>query len=238
MHINLIILTLVYSWIKMHKIKIKVIFWDLDGTLIKSEHLFYQAAMQATSIIKAKLQIPIKPLTGYLRGLENRAIFDKLFGGIFGSKTAIIFNQWEGLVTAYVLQKMNQARPISQALALFKHLNKLGISQAVVSNSGERIVLHSLALLGILEQCSAIFSRDSVAQGKPNPQLYLNAVKYYGQNASQCLAFEDSATGISAAKAAGIPVIGVGKETISYQPLLTVSLSAKSWWPTISKLIE
>ena len=45
--------------------------------------------------------------------------------------------------------------------------------------------------------------------GKPDPAIYLHAARQLGQNPAECVALEDSATGIKSAKAAGMYCIGI-----------------------------
>ena len=48
-----------------------------------------------------------------------------------------------------------------------------------------------------------------VKKGKPHPEIFLTAAEKIGVNPSDCLAFEDTLSGILSAKAAGMDVIGV-----------------------------
>jgi len=54
-----------------------------------------------------------------------------------------------------------------------------------------------------------IVTAEDVPNGKPAPDCFLLAAKKLGTTASQCLVFEDSAAGISAAEAAGADVVVV-----------------------------
>jgi beta-phosphoglucomutase-like phosphatase (HAD superfamily) len=53
-----------------------------------------------------------------------------------------------------------------------------------------------------------IFSADFVARAKPHPALFLYAAEQMEAAPEECLVVEDSPTGISAARAAGMKVIG------------------------------
>ena len=52
-----------------------------------------------------------------------------------------------------------------------------------------------------------MLSREDVARGKPAPDVYLAAAKRIGVAPAHCLAIEDTARGVAAAKAAGCTVI-------------------------------
>lgn len=81
--------------------------------------------------------------------------------------------------------------------------------KAVVSNSGLPHVYQSLELIGLRdtfgERC---FSSTQVARPKPFGDLYEFAVEQLGWEKDHILVIEDSITGVTAAKAAGLEVIG------------------------------
>jgi len=54
-----------------------------------------------------------------------------------------------------------------------------------------------------------VVTGDSVTHGKPHPEPYLRAAEMLGVPVTQCVAIEDSRTGLASAEAAGARVIGV-----------------------------
>ncbi|MBO9830655.1 HAD-IA family hydrolase [Xanthomonas sp. A2111] len=85
----------------------------------------------------------------------------------------------------------------------------LPLTLAVASNSMRESVVASVARAGLTERVGErIFSADMVARPKPAPDVYLLAAKTLGVAPERCLVIEDSATGASAALAAGMTVIG------------------------------
>ncbi|MDQ1646259.1 MAG: hypothetical protein QOJ50_2443 [Cryptosporangiaceae bacterium] len=80
---------------------------------------------------------------------------------------------------------------------------------AVASNSSRAfvgLVLRSAGLAGLFEH---VYSADDVGDPKPAPDLYLAACAGLGARPDRCVAFEDSATGLASALAAGLYVVGV-----------------------------
>lgn len=80
---------------------------------------------------------------------------------------------------------------------------------AVVSNSPRSFVEATLTAAGLAGRFDTVITVEDAANPKPAPDLYLRAATLVGVEPARCLAFEDSATGARAARAAGIPVIGV-----------------------------
>ncbi|MDQ6692347.1 MAG: HAD-IA family hydrolase [Candidatus Dormibacteraeota bacterium] len=85
---------------------------------------------------------------------------------------------------------------------------RLGLKLAVASSSSRRWVTGHLAALG-LDEFACVICRDDVARAKPYPDLYLEATRCLGVAPAEAVAFEDSANGVAAAKAAGLTCVAV-----------------------------
>ncbi|MEQ8266662.1 MAG: HAD family phosphatase [Parvibaculum sp.] len=99
--------------------------------------------------------------------------------------------------------------PVAGAEDTLLALRARGIPFCVAS-SGRfekmRFTLGATGLLPLVED--VLFSAEQVAHGKPAPDLFLHAAKEMGRAPEACLVIEDSAPGVQAAVAAGMPVIG------------------------------
>lgn len=80
---------------------------------------------------------------------------------------------------------------------------------AVASNTPQRLVRGALACAGLAAHFEVVVTADQVAEPKPSPDVYLRACELLGAGPSQSIALEDSPTGVVAAHAAGMFVIGV-----------------------------
>lgn len=81
------------------------------------------------------------------------------------------------------------------------------IPLAVVSSGPEPAVRESLAVVGITDLFDVVLTLADVAAGKPEPDCYLLAMDMLGVDPARCVAYEDSSTGMAAARAAGIPTV-------------------------------
>jgi HAD superfamily hydrolase (TIGR01509 family) len=75
---------------------------------------------------------------------------------------------------------------------------------AVASGGHRRIVLNTLRALGIADLFEAIVCAEDYQRGKPSPDPFLEAALRLDVAPERCLVFEDTATGIAAATAAGM----------------------------------
>jgi HAD superfamily hydrolase (TIGR01509 family) len=79
----------------------------------------------------------------------------------------------------------------------------------LASNSPRALVDTALATARLSDAFDAIVTSDDVATPKPAPDLYLLACERLGVEPEAALALEDSASGVTAAKAAGLTCIAV-----------------------------
>ncbi|MFJ1210840.1 HAD family hydrolase [Burkholderia pyrrocinia] len=88
-------------------------------------------------------------------------------------------------------------------------LDAIRLTTACASNSYRAYVEAALARTGLARFFGdRLFCADSVARPKPAPDVYLAAARTLGVAPAQCLVVEDSVTGITAAAAAGMTVLG------------------------------
>jgi HAD superfamily hydrolase (TIGR01509 family) len=96
------------------------------------------------------------------------------------------------------------------ARELLHELKQRGTPLGLVSNSPLVFVRRSLEIVGFHDRFDVILSAHEVAAPKPAPDPYLEACRRLGVEPSLAVvALEDSPTGVSAARAAGLTVIGV-----------------------------
>jgi HAD superfamily hydrolase (TIGR01509 family) len=97
----------------------------------------------------------------------------------------------------------------SGAIELLDALRAAECPMAIVTSSSLRTANAHLELAGIRHRFETLLTRDDVARGKPNPDLYLLAASRFGLKPEACVAVEDSNHGVAAAHAAGAITIMV-----------------------------
>ncbi len=96
------------------------------------------------------------------------------------------------------------------ARELLHRLKQRGTPIGLVSNSPLVFVRRSLEIVGFEDRFDVVLSAHEVAAPKPAPDPYLEACRRLGVEAGpSVVALEDSPTGVAAARAAGLTVIGV-----------------------------
>ncbi|MBK4347030.1 HAD family phosphatase [Lacisediminihabitans sp. G11-30] len=94
------------------------------------------------------------------------------------------------------------------ALELLRSVREAGIPTALVTMSISRMARHVASLLPF-DGFDLVLAGDEVAHSKPHPEPYLHAARVLGVSALDCVAIEDSVTGLAAAVASGAVSVGV-----------------------------
>jgi HAD superfamily hydrolase (TIGR01509 family) len=119
----------------------------------------------------------------------------------------MLMDELHGLVMEEALAGVE---PRPGALELLERLIGAGVPVAVASNSQREFVQRTLSSAGLLDgRFATVVSVEDVEHPKPAPDIYLEACRRLGAEPGACVALEDSPTGVAAAAAAGMYVIGV-----------------------------
>jgi HAD superfamily hydrolase (TIGR01509 family) len=108
----------------------------------------------------------------------------------------------------YFLALLHEVEPIEAIVEVAKRLH--GKAPMAVASGGHReLVTATLNYLGIHELFQAVVCAEDYERGKPAPDPFLVAASQLGVPAGNCLVFEDSPTGIQAARSAGMEFVFV-----------------------------
>jgi HAD superfamily hydrolase (TIGR01509 family) len=97
------------------------------------------------------------------------------------------------------------------ALELLRAVRAAGLPTALVTSTGRRLVEVALNTLG-RENFDVIVCGDEVSAPKPDPAPYRRAADLLGVKIAECVAIEDSLTGMTSALASGAAVLAVPAE--------------------------
>ena len=99
--------------------------------------------------------------------------------------------------------------PIAGVAALLDCADANGLARAVVTNAPRANAELVLAAIGLAERLPIRVIGGELARSKPHPLPYLTALQRTGARAGKIVAFEDSLSGVRAAAAAGLAVVGL-----------------------------
>jgi HAD superfamily hydrolase (TIGR01509 family) len=182
----------------------KAVLWDMDGTLVDSEpywllsesalaqdygkvwtkehghELIGKSLYDSSAILKDRFDI---------KDLDAQQIIDRL--------------------TDSVIDKLQHSLPWRPgALELLMELRQAGVKTALVTMSMRRMALAVVEAIPF-QAFDVVVAGDDVTHGKPHPEPYLKAAELLGVEPGECIAIEDSVTGLKSAEAAGCLPLGI-----------------------------
>ena len=180
------------------------VLFDLDGVVVMSEHVKAQA--HSATIAAYGGEVPA-PFYANIMGQSHQAVRAAF---IAASGRAIDPEAYSELYQKVLHERMlTGVRVAHGVLALLARLSSAGYALALVTSSIRWMMDLSLELTATEPFFHAKICADDVQRTKPAPEPYLLALAKLRLPAEQAVVFEDSQTGITAAKAAGLPVIAI-----------------------------
>nr|WP_298683826.1 HAD-IA family hydrolase [uncultured Dongia sp.] len=181
--------------------------FDLDGTLVDTDHLHFDAFNQLFAELGFQIDRPT--YTARIMGQPNSGIAEAFLPHLPHADARALLTRKESVYRDMVDTPAITLEPIAGLLDLLDWADGRGIPCGVVTNAPRDNAELVLASLGLTDRFQTLVIGDELAHAKPHPLPYLTGLERLGATAAQSVAFEDSPSGLRAAVAAKIPAIGV-----------------------------
>ena len=189
--------------------RIQAVILDLDGLMVDSEPLSYEAWKILLGEYGYELsEQDYKDLIG----IDGNAAVNHLRK----SKDLPLSNKeiidWHYELWMEVAKE--QASPMEGLGGFIDELERRGLKMGVASNSHAEYVHNILKVLGLDGNLRCVNAEDMVEHGKPAPDVYLATAECLDEVPEFCLAVEDSPTGLQAALNAGMRCVVVPNKAL------------------------
>ncbi|MEO6396016.1 MAG: HAD family phosphatase [Devosia sp.] len=178
--------------------------FDMDGTLLDTELVFKQIVWEVSETLGFTMSDDVH---GRMVGSSHEAT-NALLVEAYG--VSFPYAQFDAECRRIMHGRMEQAVPVKPGVPeLLAELKARRIPIAIATSSRTHHAVTHLGTAGLLDMFQAVVTRDDVTHAKPHPEPYLTAARHLGLSPAQCLAIEDSHSGVRSAHGAGMQTVMV-----------------------------
>ena len=182
----------------------KGIIFDMDGTIVDSLPYHYKA--WKIFFKENKVENFSKRLKDY-KGGGTLDLLTVVYGDKFSRKELKIMTDDKEIIFREIYK--NNVVPIMGFMDMFELIKSKKILVGIASNAIRKNVKMILSELKIYEKFDSIICGDEVRKGKPDPEMFDETVDRFNLKKEECLIFEDSVEGVSAAVNSKVDVVGI-----------------------------
>lgn len=187
--------------------KLKHIIFDFDGTLADSEALHFQGWNNALKPYNAELT----DYDNYLKtfaGIPTPANAQRLIEMFDLPTTVEEFSELREDVFHEALER-HETEFMPYAIETLDYFKAKGLPLYLVTGSPRRTIDIIFKKTGLAKYFEFVITRSDVTHSKPHPESYLKAVEKINDDIESIVVFEDTKSGVTAAKGAGLRCFAV-----------------------------
>lgn len=184
---------------------INTVIFDMDGVLVDSEPFWHEA--ETAIFLREGVEITEEMCVG-VQGLKAEHVIEtwkKMFPQLKRT-TEDYCAEIESEVKRNIIAK---GKPLDGVLFALDFFKQMGCKMAVASSSKYHLINTVVDKLDIRKYFDDIHSSQDEKFGKPEPDVFLGAMRKLGSKPEDCLVIEDSGNGVLAGKRAGMQVVAV-----------------------------
>ena len=183
-----------------------LLIFDLDGVLIDSRDLHYDALNQALKLVCGEKISKEEHLSTFDGLPTNRKLKMLAADGRVPEKYHAEIAKVKQEETARLLKSIEKSEKL---IEMCEFLHENGFKIAVASNAVRSTVRTALSRLGIMEYIDVYYSNEDVRRNKPHPSMYWKAMEVCNAVPTTTIIVEDSPVGIEGAILSGAVVVRV-----------------------------
>ena len=183
---------------------IKGVIFDMDGTIVDSLPYHYRAWEKFFE--ENKVENFSEKLKNY-KGGGTLDLMTAVYGDKYSRKELKIMTDDKEVIFREIYR--NNVVPIMGFMEMFELIKSKKILVGLASNAIRKNVKIILSELKIYEKFDSSICGDEVKKGKPDPEMFNETVDKFKLKKEECLIFEDSIEGVTAAVNSNVDVIGI-----------------------------
>jgi HAD superfamily hydrolase (TIGR01509 family) len=184
---------------------LRAVLFDMDGVIVDSQP--YHFAVEEKIFCEKGIAVTTEESHSFVGMAGDRMwayVKDK-----FGLQESIAeLMAFDNRIRVDYFASLADVQPMPGIVELLEELRRSNIKTGLASSSSVEVIDVFISKLGVGEYFQQIVSGDVVQQGKPAPDIFIHTARALQEPAAGCVVIEDSANGVTAAKAAGMKCIG------------------------------
>ena len=186
---------------------LEAVIFDMDGVLVDTHATHKQAWQRFLDSVGCT--VTDTELEFIFDGRKREDILRYFLGELSAEEIRRFGYQKE----VFFRQQAAELKPIRGVEEFLEHLGHEPLRLAVASSGSSSRVHYVLERLRLQQYFDAIVAGDDVTLGKPDPAIFMLASARLGVDADNAIVFEDSVSGIKAAKAARMKCVGIANSS-------------------------
>ncbi len=205
--------------------------FDMDGTMFDLEKLNFNSA-EATLEKIFQIDVTFDEYKEYIAGARIREAIKRILKheGIEKYNEDELIKKFREYKKSNLQNNLKNVIEVKDGLIDFlNYLKRQNKKLAVATSSHKSFVLKIFKKFKVLDFFDAIVTADDVINTKPDPEPFLKALKSINGKKQDAVIFEDSKTGLTAAKASGIFTIAIYTPGLNDEFIKMANIHIKSY---------
>jgi beta-phosphoglucomutase len=185
-----------------------IFIFDLDGVLINTFNYHFRAWKEIMKKFGFEFT---ESFSEELKGLDRMQSLDKILNAAklnFSESDKLKLATEKNNLFLNNIAAMNEKDILPGMENFIKEAIRIKIPLAVGSSSKNASIL--LEKTGLKKYFEVIVDGNMISKAKPDPEIYLSIAQKFNFPPKRCIVFEDSRSGVTAGKRAGMHVVGIG----------------------------
>jgi phosphoglycolate phosphatase-like HAD superfamily hydrolase len=196
---------------------IRLIIYDLDGTLIDSSEAIVETFNRVV-VEQGESACP-KVVIQEMIGLPLTEMFRRVLPN---SKHGVIQGCWDRFIEIYAVVGPRKTRILPEVPETLAHFREIGYMQSIATTKKSDVAVNLLGELNLLKYFDLVLGINDVALPKPAPDIIDLTLRRLGVEPYEAVFVEDTTIGLEAGKRGGVYTIGVTTGTHDRAKLSTL----------------
>ncbi|WP_100407565.1 beta-phosphoglucomutase [Bacillus solitudinis] len=186
----------------------KAIIFDLDGVIVSTDELHYQAWKRISDDEHVTFNRDINERLRGISRLESLNIILEQSSTSYSDQEKLELMERKNNHYRHLLNGLTPENILPGVKTLISDAGDRGLKLAIGSSSKNAMII--LEKIDLLDAFDSIVDGNQITNSKPDPEVFLLAAEKLGVSPEECIVIEDAEAGVEAALGAGMMVIGVG----------------------------